>query len=310
MLKSYATCLLILLLAVTLRAETWQLTILHANDRHGVVLPFKYTGQKAYAREDVGGIARAATVIARLRKSIKHPLVVVDCGDAFTRVPLLHAPGKQVVDAMNLMGVDLFCVGNEEFKATFGADSQGIMLALLQRSRFPWLAANLTVGNTGQPVAGIHPYVVKTYGHVRVGFLGLTAPRAKDYRQTRGWTISDPIETARQWVPIVRKECDILIAVTHLGINLDQQLAAQVPGIAAIIGGDSHTFLAKPLLVKSPNGAIVPIVQAGEYGVVLGRCDLTFEHTDAWRLVKSAEQLIPIDKTIPDDSAVKALLDR
>jgi 2',3'-cyclic-nucleotide 2'-phosphodiesterase (5'-nucleotidase family) len=292
--------ILVLALAVAGWAgERWQLTVLHTNDLHGMLLPFTYNGAEA------GGLARRASLIAAQRKEIDHALALIDCGDVFTRGPWhTRFYGAPEIAALNVMGYDMFCVGNNEFKAKDGPESQGIMLSLLRRSRFPWLAANLTMGDTGVPVPGINPFIVRDYGGVRVGFLGLTAPRSKDYAQTRGWTISDPIATARKWVPEVRKECDILIAVTHIGVDLDRELAT-VPGIDAIIGGDSHTTLQAPVVI---NG--VPIVQAGEQGVWLGRLDLTFEKGAIWKLVDYTGKLIPVDKTVPDDPAMKALLDR
>lgn len=309
MLRVLPVCLFLLLsAAAVLAAERREFTILHTNDLHGKMRPFRYTGTAAYAGEDKGGLARLATAIARERLATTHALAVIDCGDAFIRIPLLAYAGSRQVDVMGAMGYDLFCVGNEEFRLTLGTDTQARLLALMRRSRFPWLAANLTVGDTGVAVEGMHPFIVRNYDGVRVGFLGLTAPRAGAYRQTRGWRIDDPLSAARRWAPVARQECDILIAVTHLGLALDRKLAATVPGIDAIVGGDSHSFLQEPLLVQNPAGTDVPIVQAGEGGVVLGRCDLSFEHTDSWRLVKATEHLIPIDKEIPDDPVVQALL--
>lgn len=298
-----------------LAGDRFELTILHTNDLHGMMLPFQYTppipGLKLALPGEVGGLARRATAIARIRKLMTHPLALIDCGDVFTRGPWqTKFLGTPEMEALNAMGYDMLCVGNNEFKATEGIDAQGIMLGLMRRCRFPWLTANLTVGETGVPVEGIHPYIVRDYGGVRVGFLGLTAPRARDYPQVKGWTISDPIEAAKKWVPLARKECDILIAVTHIGVDLDKQLAAQVPGIDAIVGGDSHTYLLQPLKVKNPAGVEVPIVQAGEQGVMLGRLDLVFEKGDGWKLVEATGGLQPMTADIPDDAAIKALLER
>lgn len=304
--------------------QSWQFTILHTNDLHGWMLPFDYTHDNAqflqfeftdpaYERRDAGGLARRATAIAQLRKETDHALALIDCGDIFTRGPWHKAGlsfGVPETEALNLMGYDMLCVGNNEFKATLGADSQAILLGLMRRSRFPWLAANLTVAETGVPVEGVHPYIVREYQGVRVAFLGLTAPRAKDYPQTAGWRIDDPIAAAKRWVPLARKECDVLIAVTHIGTDLDKQLAAAVPGIDAIIGGDSHTFIPTPLMIKNPAGMEVPIVQTGAYGIFLGKLDLTFEQGDVWRLVKTEGTLIPIDKSYADDPAIKNLLER
>lgn len=307
---------LALLLAVLYgwAGQQWQLTVLHTNDLHGMMLPHDYLGnllQGQPRQANVGGLARRATAIAQQRAAIDHTVVVIDCGDTFTRGPW-HTRffGEPEIEALNLMNYDMLCVGNNEFKATETVDSQGIMLGLMRRSRFPWLAANLTEGDTGVPVEGMHPFIIRRYGDVRVGFLGLTAPRAAEYPQTKGWTIGDPIAAAKVWVPLARAECDILLAVTHIGVVLDKQLAAEVPGIDAIIGGDSHDFLRMPVAVKSPDGRDVPIVQAGEMGLCLGRLDLTFEHEQTWRLTKYTGQLLKIDKTYPDNPAMKALLDR
>lgn len=310
------TVIITLLLAIgALAADRFELTIVHANDLHGMMLPFKYTapipGMAVTLPGEVGGLARRATAIGAIRKAVTHPLALVDCGDVFTRGPW-HQQffGVPEIEALNAMNCDMLCVGNNEFKATEAADSQAILLGLMRRSRFPWLAANLTVGDTGVPVEGIHPFIVRDFNGVRVGFLGLTAPRAKDYPQTKGWTITDPIEAAKKWVPEARKSCDILIAVTHIGVDLDKQLAAQVPGIDAIVGGDSHTYLPVPLAAKNPAGAVVPIVQAGEQGVMLGRLDLVFEKGDGWKLRQYTGKLQPMTPDIPDDPAITQLLDR
>ncbi len=308
-----AVLLALVLLVITAWSEQWQCTILHTNDLHGMMRAYDYPGAflSQSARKNVGGLARRATAIAQIRKAAGHSVIVLDAGDVFTRGPW-HTQyyGEPEIEALNLMAYDLLCVGNNEFKATHDVDAQEKMLALMRRSSFPWVAANLTVGDTGKPVEGIRPYVVKQYGAVRVGFLGLTAPRAAEYAQTKGWTITDPIAVAKEWTPRVRKECDILIALTHIGYSLDLRLAAEVPGIDAIVGGDSHTFLRTPTLVNNPAGVPVPIVQAGEQGIMLGQLVLTFEHNDAWRLTKAEGSLILLDHTFPDDPAVKALLDR
>jgi 2',3'-cyclic-nucleotide 2'-phosphodiesterase (5'-nucleotidase family) len=322
--KRYLILLFVMLQATLAWAgDTWQLTILHTNDLHGWMQPFDYTltnlrflksefVDPKFAGANRGGLARRATLIAALRKEIAHPVVLIDAGDVFTRGPWQTAHmGVPEIAAYNRMGYEMLCVGNNEFKGTGDTGSQAVLLGLMRQSAFPWLAANVTVGDTGVPVEGLHPFIVRRYGAVRVGFLGLTAPRARDYTQTKGWRIEDPIDAAKRWVPIARKECDILIAVTHLGVDLDVQLAGKVEGIDAIVGGDSHTFLPTPKTVANPRGLDVPIVQDGAYGVCLGRLDLTFEKTDGgWLLRKAVGVLLPVDATVKEDPEIKRLLDQ
>lgn len=312
--RGFVLVLALLLALAGWSVESFALTILHTNDLHGMMRPFDYPGMILVQpkRDNAGGLARRATLIAKLRAEATNPLALIDTGDVFTRGPWhTRFYGIPEIEAYNLIGYDLFVVGNNEFKATDGIESQGMLLTLMRRSQFPWLAANVTVGETGVPVEGIHPFIVRTYGGVRVGYLGLTAPRSAEYPQTKGWTIADPIAVAKIWVPRARQECDVLIAVTHIGTDLDTKLAETVPGIDAIIGGDSHTFLAKPKRVQSPEKREVPILQAGEQGIMLGKCDLTFEKEDGgtWTLVKSTGVLLPIDDKLAEDPAIKTLLD-
>lgn len=291
------------------------LTILHDNDLHGHILPFAYTetGIRKQEMASVGGAARRATLVRRLRGQIKNPTVLVDSGDTFTRGPFTNAyEGIADVEAMNAVGYDLAALGNNEFKAKDGIevnDAPGAQSALLQvvkRARFPWVCANAT-DDKGAFLEGVQPYVVRTLGGVRVGFLGLTAPRSAKYPQTKGWTISDPVAAAQKWIPEARKHCDILVAVTHIGVDLDKQLAAQTTGLDAIVGGDSHTFLYKLEEAKNPLGVTVPIVQDGEFGVRLGRFDLQFTRDDrnVWRLVRYADVLLPVDSKISEARDVK-----
>jgi len=293
------------------------LTVLHTNDLHGHLLPFDQENPALWRGEarGVGGAARRATLIRRLRASARNPVVVIDAGDVFTRGPLaIRYRGLADIEALNATGYDLACIGNNEFKARDAIEqndasgAQSDLLQVVKRSRFPWLCANVT-DERGALLEGVQPYVVREFDGVRVGFLGLTAPRSAGYPQTRGLRFAGPVESARTWVPRARAFCDVLIAVTHIGVELDRALAASVPGIDAIVGGDSHTILTAPLVVTSPDGRTVPIVQAGEFGAALGRLDLHFERgADGWRLASHRGELLPVTARLPADRAVERAL--
>ena len=291
--------------------NVFRLTLLHTNDIHGHLLPFAYTeiGRSPSEQPSRGGAARRATLIRTLKTQIKNPVLVIDSGDLFTRGPLTTTYlGQADVAAQNAIGYDLMAVGNNEFKARDGFDendaagAQAALRKVVAQSKFPWICANLTDKN-GAPLPGISPYVVKTIGGVRVGFLGLTTPRSAAYPQTKGWIISDPVAAAREWIPKARAHCDVLIAMTHLGTPADMLLAAQTSGLDAIVGGDSHTFLYQPLLLSNSHGDPVPVVQDGEFGVDLGRFDLRFERDGAgkpWHLAAYADKLLPVGPSLAE----------
>jgi 5'-nucleotidase len=295
------------------------LTILHTNDVHGHILPFYYQeiGRGEKDERIRGGAARRATLIRELKRSIKNPVLLVDGGDTFTRGPLTKTYlGVADTAVMNSIGYDIAELGNNEFKAKDGdqagdfAGAQAAMLKNVRSSKFPWICANLRDANGGF-IPGIEPFVVREIGGVRVGFLGLTTPVSNKYPQLKGWHILNPIQTVREWVPIARKECDVLIAITHDGVDLDRELAVNTSGIDAIIGAHSHTFLYKPIVEKNLDGQPVPIVQDGEFGVDLGRFDLDFKQDDQgkWTLASYKDRLIPIDDHIKEAGDIKAVAD-
>jgi 2',3'-cyclic-nucleotide 2'-phosphodiesterase (5'-nucleotidase family) len=284
------------------------LTILHTNDLHGHILPFAYTetGRSKEEQPSVGGAARRATLVRQLRREIRNPVLLLDAGDTFTRGPFTNAyEGIADVEAMNAVGYELAAIGNNEFKAkdaveaTDAAGAQSALLQVVKRARFPWLCANATDGK-GAFLEGVQPYVVREFSGVRVGFLGLTAPRSATYPQTKGWTISDPVAAAKAWIPKARAHCDVLIAVTHIGVDMDKELVAQTSGLDAIVGGDSHTYLYKAVEVANTDGRSIPIVQDGEFGADLGRFDLDFTRSldGKWKLAGYRYELIPVGPNI------------
>ena len=84
--------------------QTLNFTLLHTNDLHGHIFPFAYTevGRSKDEIPSVGGAARRATLIRRLRRTIHNPVMLIDSGDLFTRGPLTNAyEGLADVEAMN-----------------------------------------------------------------------------------------------------------------------------------------------------------------------------------------------------------------
>lgn len=311
--------LILALVAGQARPATFDLTILHTNDLHGHICPFAYTevGRRKTELPSVGGAARRATLIRRLKAQIHHPVILVDSGDTFTRGPLTNAyEGLADTEAMNAVDYDLAAIGNNEFKAkdareqNDAAGAQAALLRVIKRSHFTWLCANAK-NEKGTFLEGVQPYVVREMGGVRVGFLGLTAPRSASYPQVKGWTISNQNAAAREWIPKARADCDVLIAITHIGTPFDMLLAAGTSGLDAIVGGDSHTFLYKAVEVKNRDGERVPIVQDGEFGVNLGRFDLHFTRgpDGKYRLASYKYELLPVSADIPEAPDVLAAIE-
>jgi 2',3'-cyclic-nucleotide 2'-phosphodiesterase (5'-nucleotidase family) len=253
----------------------FKITVLHTNDFHGA---------------DMELLAKRAAVIEQCRVESPDPVLLLDAGDVFARGPYAKRFfGELEFEVMNQLQYDALTLGNNEFKATNNISAQQMLFKRIRQARFPVLGANVINPKTNNYLPGVSPYVIKEFSGVKIAIIGVTASRAQKYPQLAGLKVLDPIEVCGRMVRKLSSENlpekpNIIIALTHIGIDEDLVLAEKVPGISAIIGGDSHTYMMNPEWI---NGC--PIVHAGANGQYLGKLDLTFIKEDTgWRL-KNAE---------------------
>lgn len=300
----------------------FRLTILHTNDTHGHLLPFTYPegispdteAAAVPSKANIGGVARRATLIQRLREQLQpYPVLVIDAGDYMDGTPFsLEYQGEADVAAMNACGYDFATLGNHEF-----SNPLETVLRLVRMGRFQTVSANLRYADTGEPL--VPPYVITQIGELRVALFGLVITDTQNYRGARGRvSVPDPFEVARQLVPQLRQQADLVILISHLGYRDDERLAREVPGIDVIVGGHSHTRLAQPRFVEWQQKAPVNlggtiIVQAHQWGGELGRLDLLFWRnidTNRLELVGYRGQLIPITADIPEHPEARRVVER
>ena len=143
--------------------------------------------------------------------------------------------GRQMVDVMNILGLDYATFGNHEFDL-----SQENLALRLAESKFTWVSSNMTQAD-GQPFANVPANVTFTARNgdgkeVRIGLFGLTVgSNPATYVAYR-----DPVAVAKEQVAALRSQVDILIAVTHLSLEGDIDLVQEVPEIDFVLGGHEH----------------------------------------------------------------------
>ncbi len=274
-------------------------TILHTNDLHGRLESYKAIDSI------VGGSARIATLIKEMRNSAPGIVLLLDAGDATHGTVLSNFEiGKPVIDVMNVIGYDAMEIGNHDFN--YGQE------ALAERAlqaKFPLLAANIKVTATGETPRFCKPYIIKEVMGKKIAVLGLLTPDTlviTHPKNVLGLTFLDPIVTAAELVPKLRQNADLIIALTHIGYEMDKRLAKEVSGIDVIVGGHSHTKIDVP--ERGGNeGRNAIIVQAWEYGKVLGRLDLEMRGK---AIVKFSSRLINVTAAVPEDIDVKTIIER
>lgn len=245
-------------------------TILHTNDIHGHLNAWQgWEGE--LAGKNVGGLDRIAAEVWKVRKEVgAEKVLLLDAGDTLGDTLIAaKTEGRALIEAMNSIGYDAMVVGNHE--VDFTAET---LRSRIAEAKFPLLAANMLDKHSAALFT--KPYIVKEIGGVKLGILGLAYPNTayttakKNVKDVR---FVDAQKTAARYVPLMRREgAQIVIALTHLGLSGDKQLAEQVAGIDVIVGGHSHNRMQDALQVGSSL-----IVQAGAHGSDLGRLDLTVQ---------------------------------
>ena len=312
--------LLCALAAAPAGAQTASLTILHTNDTHGHLLPFsapeaaRQEIEGLPADRTVGGIARRAALVERVRRDVRARggvVWLVDAGDYSDGSPFsITYKGEADVAAMNAAGYDLGTLGNHELN--YPAEHTRRLISL---TKYQLLCANLTDRTTGRSL--LPAWTVRRVGPVRVGVFGLITREAASYPAGKeAFSVGDEVEAARRVVGDLRGKVDVLVLLSHGGDRMDEELARAVPEIDVIVGGHSHSRLAsgrfvarsEDLLVSDVNGTV--IVQADHWGGELGRLDLLFVRDDRgrWQVDRYRSRLIPVTSDIPEHPAVAAVV--
>jgi 2',3'-cyclic-nucleotide 2'-phosphodiesterase (5'-nucleotidase family) len=281
--------------------------VYHTNDVHGWIMA------RPDRLQDDRPLGGAAALKALIDKDAGAKLVL-DAGDWWQGTPEGSlTKGEAVAEVFNAVGYDAVEVGNHDFDA--GPEN---LRALIGRLRMPVLAANI-YDASGKRISWTKPRVIKEIAGVKFGIFGLLTSNMRRLafpKNIAGLTFRREVDEARDQVAALRKEgADVIIAVTHVGFEHpdkpsfegDQTIAREVEGIDLIVGGHSHTTLARAW--RDPAHGTL-IVQAGCYLAKVGRTTLTIDPATR-RVAASSDELLELrPDRVGQDPAVKAIVDR
>lgn len=212
--------------------------------------------------------------------------ITVDLGDFVDRWhPLSEATdGQANVELMNNVGYDAVTIGNNE--GVGNAKDQ--LNHLYDQANFDILLDNLFDKHLLQPPKWAKKYkIIETPQQTKIGLLALTAPFPLTY-SPNGWDIRNPYDILPELVEELRPKVDILVLMSHLGIQDDRQIAQELPAIDVILGSHTHHLLINGQIV---NG--VQLAAAGKYGQYVGEVHLTVdEHKN---IIQKSARAIPTE---------------
>ena len=308
-----ASAALALVLTAGFAQADYTLHILHVNDLHSRIEPITKSDSTCKVEDDAagdcfGGVARLATKVAELRAALEaegQNVILLDAGDQF-QGSLMYTTYKGAVEAefMEAIGFDAMAVGNHEFD-----DGPEGLAGFLDKVGFPVISGNIDVSGSNLLAGRVGNHVVLEVNGARIGIVSaLAVDTVETSSPGDNVVFTDEAEALRADVAALEAEgVDKIIALTHVGLSKDLDLAASVPGLDAIVGGHSHTLMsntAEGALPYPQMVGAVPVVQAYAYSKYLGHLVLEFDA--AGNVTAASGDTILLDASVTPDPAVAA----
>ncbi|MES9961171.1 MAG: thiosulfohydrolase SoxB [Sedimenticola sp.] len=261
----------------------------------------------------VGGFAHLKSLVKRLRAERGDGnSLLMDGGDTWQGSgTAYYTRGKDMVGACNLLGVDVMTghweftyldkevIANiAEFKGDFVAQNVGIT----EDALFDYKFADFEGFDEDEGLA-FKPYTIKNVGGARVAVIGQAfpyTPIANPQRFIPDWTFGIQDERMQAVVDAVRENerPDVVVVISHNGMDVDLKMASRVSGIDVIFGGHTHDGMPAPTVVKNKGGKTL-VTNAGSNGKFLGVMDLDVRNGKVqdfrYRLVPVFSNLLPAD---------------
>jgi sulfur-oxidizing protein SoxB len=252
----------------------------------------------------VGGFAHLSTLVKRLKAS-RPGALLLDGGDTWQgSATALWTNGQDMVDACLALGVDVMTahwemtLGDKRVKEIIEKDFKG---------KVDFVAQNINTTDFGDPVFA--PFTMKEMNGIKVAIIGQAfpyTPVANPRYFTPEWTFGIKEMEMQKTVDDARaKGAQVVVVLSHNGMDVDLKMASRVTGIDAIMGGHTHDGLPAPTIVENKSGKTL-VTNAGSNGKFLGVLDLNVK---AGKVVEFRYKLLPVfSNLLPADAAMDKLI--
>ncbi len=238
-----------------------------------------FTGDTHCADDENLGYAGLKALVAHTENNISEYVTLVDTGDAVWGDFLgNNSEGEYIVDLMNDVGYDYAVLGNHEFD--YGMQQ---LSALMEKSEAKYLGCNITyTGNGENPLSGLSPYAIETYGKTKVAFIGVTTPESitdsepASFMENGEFVFDFGQSSSANFYATVQAQIDAckaagadrIILLTHLGDGAEyaefssEALIAATNGADAVLDGHAHNTI-PCRMVKNKSGEKIPLSSTG-----------------------------------------------
>jgi len=262
-------------------------------------LDFKEAARR-YGR--VGGFAHLASLVGMLRAS-RPGALLLDGGDTWQgSATALWTRGQDMVDAARQLGVDMMTA---HWEFTLGAERVKELVDKQLAGHIEFLAQNVRTNDFGDPV--FKPWAMREMNGVPVAVIGQAfpyTPIANPRYMTPDWTFGIEEESVQAHVDEARKRgAQVVVLLSHNGMDVDLKLASRVRGIDAILGGHTHDAVPAPVLVANGGGKTL-VINSGSNGKFLSALDFEVKQGKVvdyrYKLLPVFANLLPADKPMAE----------
>ncbi len=255
-------------------ADSVVLTLLHTSDTHGHIASDLDTAQSTKTGDRVAGFALLKAQVDKIKREALHQgnrAILLDGGDYFQGTAIVEeTQGQVMIDAMNRLNYLAAGIGNHDLDYGLAR-----LKTVLAKSRHSIVCCNVFEKATGRPIATARPYIRLPYRGFQIAIIGALDPKTPDIsmqENVAGLEFRDPAPILSALIPRLRAQgVDIVVLLSHLGIEQDRRIADQVAGIDLILGGHSHTEMRE---IEYAGRHQVPIAHPGYDTRYVSRVDL------------------------------------
>ncbi len=268
---------------------------------------FTYLDFVAAARTygKVGGFAHLKTLVDKVRGSRPGSLLL-DGGDTWQgSATALWSNAQDMVDACIALGVDVMC---PHWEMTYGAERvMEIVNKDFKKAGVDFVAQNVVTNDFGDQV--FKPYVIREMNGVKVAIVGQAfpyTPIANPRYMVPDWSFGIRDDGMQKWVNDARTNgAQVVVVLSHNGMDVDLKMASRVTGIDAIFGGHTHDGVPQPVQVKNAKGVTL-VTNAGSNGKFLGVMDFDVK---GGKIAGWKYKLLPVfSNLLPEDAKMAALI--
>jgi len=269
---------------------------------------FTYLDFEAAARTygKVGGFAHLSTLVKRMKAS-RPGALLLDGGDTWQgSATALWTNAQDMVDACKLLGVDVMTA---HWEFTYGEKRVQEIIEKDLKGHIDFVAQNVRTTDFEDPVFPSH--VIKQINGVPVAIIGQAfpyTPIANPRYMVANWSFGIRDEDLQKVVDEVRgKGAQVVVVLSHNGMDVDIKMASRVTGVDAIMGGHTHDGVPQPVMVKNAKGTTL-VTNAGSNGKFLGVLDFDVKNG---KVADFRYRLLPVfSNLLPADKAMQAYIDK